>query len=135
MTPAERYAFLQLPLVANLATVKPDGSPHVTPVWHYYDGEKLYVVAEESAFKVRNARHEPRVSLSIATHSQPYKYVLVNGTAAVSHERIPELVRIMAVNYLGREEGEEYTDRVLKELSFCTITVTPTSVVDWEDED
>lgn len=135
MTHQEMETFLSEPHIADLATVRPDGSPHVAPVWHHYDGKNVYVVTEESAVKVRNIRHEPRVSLSIATDGRPYKYVLVNGTATISHDKIPELVRTMAINYLGLEEGVRYTEKVLKELRFCVITVTPSKLIRWSSED
>ena len=135
MNNEEMETYLHEPHIANLATVRPDGSPHVTPVWHHYDGKNVYVVAEEFAVKVRNIRHEPRVSLSIATDGRPYKYVLVNGTATISHDKIPELVRTMAINYLGLEEGVRYTEKVLKELRFCVITVTPSKLIRWSSED
>ena len=115
--------------------MKPDGSPQVTPVWHHYDGENLVILAEESAFKVRNIRHEPRVSISIATDARPYKYVLINGTATLSHDNIREYVLAMAVNYLGQKEGEEYTEKAVRELDFTVITIEPTKIISWQGDD
>ena len=134
MTPEQIDTYLREPHIADLATVRPDGSPHVAPVWFHYDGDKVMVIAETSAVKVGNIRHEPRVSVSIATHQEPYRYVIVNGTAVISSEGIPELVRTMAVNYSGKVEGELYAERVLRELSFCLITITPTKVIGWSGE-
>ena len=134
MTPEEIDAFLREPRIAHIATLRPDGSPHVTPVWHHYDGERVIVLCEQSAVKLRNLRHDPRVSISIANDEEPYMYVLVDGTAAISDERISELVHSMAVRYMGQEEGERYTDRVLEELRFSVITITPTKVLGWVDK-
>ena len=39
----------------------------------------------------------------------------------------------MAVRYMGREEGERYTERVLVELHFAVLTITPTKVLGWVD--
>ena len=58
----------------------------------------------------------------------------MDGTAAISEDRIPELVHSMAVRYMGQEEGERYTDRVLEELRFSVITITPTKVLGWVDK-
>jgi PPOX class probable F420-dependent enzyme len=115
--------------------VRPDGSPHVAPVWHHYDGENLIIVAEESAVKVRNIRHEPRVSASIATDARPYKYVIINGSATLSYDNIREYVLIMANNYLGEEEGEEYTEKAVRDLDFVVITIRPTKMISWEGDD
>jgi len=121
--------------ICNLATVRPDGSPHVAPVWHHYDGENLIIVAEESAVKVRNIRHEPRVSASIATDARPYKYVIINGSATLSYDNIREYVLIMANNYLGEEEGEEYTEKAVRDLDFVVITIRPTKMISCEGDD
>lgn len=132
MTPEQIEEYLREPHIADLATVRPDGSPHVAPVWFHYDGDKIKVIAEKSAVKIGNIRHEPRVSLSIATDQRPYVYVIINGTAELSEDGIPELVRNMAVNYQGKEEGERYAERVLQEMDFYVITVTPSKVTGWE---
>lgn len=133
MTPEEIEIYLREPHIADLATVRPDGSPQVTPVWYEYDDGRLLVLAEPTAVKVRNIKNDPRVSISIATHWEPYKYVLVTGTAEVSDEWEPELLRRLAVHYKGNLTGNRYADRVLRELKFCLITVTPSRVTGWQD--
>lgn len=132
MTPEEIDEFLREPHICDLATVRPDGSPHVTPVWHHYDGENLVILADDSAVKVRNIRHEPRVAASIATDNRPYKYVLVHGVATLSYENIREYVGAMANNYLGREEGKTYTEKAVRETHFVVITIRPTKIIGWE---
>ncbi len=134
MTHDEISAYLREPHIADLATVRPDGSPHVAPVWYHYDGAKVLVVAERTAMKVRNIGHDPRVSLSIATDSEPYRYVLVTGGATISDAGIADLVRAMAVHYKGDAEGQRYADQVLEDVDFCVITVTPSKISGWLDE-
>ena len=86
MTPEDIEKFLKEPHIANLATVRPDGSPHVAPVWFLYDGEQVIVMVEKSAVKIRNIRHEPRIMLSIATDQTPYQYVLASGKATLTFD-------------------------------------------------
>jgi len=135
MTPDEIDAFLREPHIADLATVRPDGSPHLAPVWYHFEDDRVMVLAEPSAVKIRNIRHDARVSLCMATHSEPYKYVVVQGTAEVSYDRVPELLLTMAIHYKGRDEGERYAERTLKETSFCTITVRPSKIIGWAEEE
>jgi PPOX class probable F420-dependent enzyme len=127
--------YLARPLLADLATVKADGSPHVAPVWFQYQDGQIRIVAQTNSVKVRNIQHEPRVSLSVAIHERPYKYVLINGTAELSKEGIPELTRSLAIRYQGEQEGNEYADRVLVEMDFYLITITPTKIISWDGED
>ena len=131
MTPAEIDVFLRKPYLASLATIRIDGSPHVAPVWHQYDGESLRVLSEPSAMKIRNIRHEPRVSVSISTDGAPSGYVQVNGTATISSEWDRELLLAMSVNYMGREAGELYDQQTYREVRFWLITVTPAKMAGW----
>ena len=41
--------FLQAPNVAAFASVRPDGRPHVTPVWYEYDGREFSGTNVENA--------------------------------------------------------------------------------------
>ena len=127
--------YLAQPLLADLATVKADGSPHVAPVWFQYQNGQIRIIAQTKSVKTRNIQHEPRVSLSVAIHERPYKYVLVNGTAELSKEGIPELTRALAIHYQGGQEGNEYADRVLVKMDFYLITITPTKIISWNGED
>ena len=109
MTQEQFEEYLGLPMIADLATVNPDGSPHVAPVWFRWDGEVVKVFTQTTAVKVRNIRHDARVSMSVAKQDAPYGYVIVNGTAAISSEGIPDEVRAMAIHYKGEVERARYT--------------------------
>ena len=50
---------------ANLATVMPDGTPQVTPVWVDYDGSHVLVNSARGRQKDKNMERNPAVSLSI----------------------------------------------------------------------
>ena len=129
MSPEEIDAFLREPHIAMLATAGTDGSPHVTPVWHHYDGDKVYVAAIRPSVKVRNIRRNPRVSLCVFTDRDRSKYVQVNGTATLSEEGIPAMVRTMSRNYVGEDGWEAYSERVLREVRFALVTVTPSKIL------
>jgi PPOX class probable F420-dependent enzyme len=46
-----------------LATVRPDGQPQVVPVWFLWDDGAVLIYSRPRSQKVRNIRHNPRVSL------------------------------------------------------------------------
>ena len=46
--------FLQAPNVAAFASVRPDGRPHVTPVWYEYDGREFIIGSFRGAQKLEN---------------------------------------------------------------------------------
>ena len=111
MTPTEMGSFLREPRISMLATVRPDNSPHVTPVWHHFDGEKVLVLAEPTSVKVRNLRRNPKISLLVATVSAPHMYVLASGTATLSDVWDPELLWTLSINYKGEDEGRRYAEK------------------------
>ena len=131
MTPDEIDAFLREPIICDIATIRPDGSPHVTPVWHHWDGERLIIMTAATAVKTRNIRRDPRVSCCIATHAAPFKYVLVNGVAELSRDNIPAYLSAMAHNYMEEAEAAAYVKEASGMIDFVVITITPTKIISW----
>ena len=134
MTPEQIKAYLSKPHIADLATVRPDGSPHVAPVWFLYEDGVIKVLAETGSVKIKNLTSEPRVSVSIATDQRPYEYVIVNGLAEVSGGDVSNILRRISVHYQGPEEGERYAARTLRELDLCLITIRPSKLIGWSGE-
>ncbi|MDP7628528.1 MAG: pyridoxamine 5'-phosphate oxidase family protein [SAR202 cluster bacterium] len=128
MTPDEIDILLRRPLISYISTVRPDGGPHVTPVWHHYDGERAFVVAEDSSVKVNNLRLNPQAVLCIPTAIEPYKYVLVRGSTCLGYDSVNELTHVTAMNYLGNEEGKKYAKEALDQFNFIAITITPEKI-------
>ncbi len=90
--------------VAALATVMPDGSPQVTPVWFDYDGARLRVNTAKGRIKWRNMKEGSRVALMIVDPDNPYRYVQVRGRVAVATENgADEHIDSLAKKYLGQD--------------------------------
>jgi PPOX class probable F420-dependent enzyme len=47
-----------------LTTFTKDGRPKPTPIWAARDGDRLLVITEEDAWKVKRIRNTPRVTLA-----------------------------------------------------------------------
>lgn len=61
-----------------LATVTPEGAPHLMPVWAVWHEEKLWFSSSNGSRKARNLKVEARCTLSTDDPLQP---VVVSGTA------------------------------------------------------
>ena len=62
----EKYeSLLTSKALAHIATLMPDGSPHVSPVWFDYDGEHICINTAVGRVKERNMRRNPKVGISI----------------------------------------------------------------------
>lgn len=59
-----RRMFAGLP-VANVATLDPDGSPHVVPLWFVWPEDAVYVSTRREGRTWANVAADPRVALSI----------------------------------------------------------------------
>lgn len=89
---------------AHLATLMPDGTPQVTPVWVDHDGRYLLVNSAEGRVKVRNLRRDPRVGLDVADQENPYKMVTFRGhVTEVTNEGAEEHIDKLAKKYLGQD--------------------------------
>ncbi len=64
-----------------LATTRPDGRPHLVPVWFLWDGETILVFSKPDV-KVDNLRHNPSVALSLNSPTGS-DVVLLEGTASL----------------------------------------------------
>lgn len=65
---------------AHIATLMPDGSPQVTPVWVDFDGENILFNTAEGRRKTRNLDRDGRVAISVHDQANPYRYLQVRGT-------------------------------------------------------
>jgi len=87
---------------ASLATLMPDGSPQVTPVWFEFDGSHILVNSARGRRKDQNMRADPRVALAIPDPENPYRYVEVRGTVEeITENRAAAHIDKLAKKYLG----------------------------------
>ena len=70
-----------------IATVMPDGSPQVTPVWANLEGGHVMVNTAERRIKHKNVLRDPRVAVSVVSHDNPHDMVSIRGTVS---ELIPD---------------------------------------------
>ena len=64
---------------AHVATLMPDGSPQVTPVWVELQGDYIVWNSDESYQKMRNLRRDPRVAICIYDQESPERCVWIRG--------------------------------------------------------
>ncbi|MBA4182131.1 MAG: PPOX class F420-dependent oxidoreductase [Anaerolinea sp.] len=64
---------------AHVATLMPDGSPQVTPVWIDLDGDTLLFNTAVGRQKDRNLKRNGKVALSVQDQANPYRYIQIRG--------------------------------------------------------
>ena len=102
--PSSHKDLLDNPAFAHLATLNPDGSPQVTPVWFDYDGQHIIVNTARGRVKDRNLQREPRVALSIVDPANPYRYLGIQGRVTEMTENGADAgIDTLAKKYLGKD--------------------------------
>jgi PPOX class probable F420-dependent enzyme len=66
-----------------LTTFTKDGRPKPTPIWAAADGDRLLVITEGKAWKVKRIRNTPRVTMAVCDMRGRPKSEAVEGTAVV----------------------------------------------------
>ena len=66
--------------VAWLSTVRPDGGPHLVPIWFLWDNETILIFSMPKNQKLRNLRQNNRIVLGIPS-GDGVSNVLVEGQA------------------------------------------------------
>ncbi len=89
---------------ADLATVMPDGTPQVTPVWFDYSGGKVRVNTARGRTKARNLKPGAPVALAIVDPDNAYRYVQIRGRVASATEQGADAhIDALAKKYLGKD--------------------------------
>jgi PPOX class probable F420-dependent enzyme len=73
-----------------LSSVRPDGRPHLVPVWFLWDGAAILIFSKPAAQKVRNLRHNPQVMLALDSADEGEDIVLLQGRAELLGEGAPQ---------------------------------------------
>lgn len=108
LRPEDLGDLLEQPLVAVLATYRRDGGVLLSPVWHQWRDGGFDVVSSGHDIKVQHLRRNPRAGILVYEHGPPYRGIEVRGEARL--EDAGDLVRGIAIRYLGEREGAAYAE-------------------------
>ena len=90
---------------AHLATLMPDGSPQVTPVWFDYTDGAIRVNTAKGRVKARNLKEGAPVALSIMDPDNAYRYIQVRGRVRrVIETGADQHIDSLAKKYLGKDK-------------------------------
>jgi PPOX class probable F420-dependent enzyme len=90
---------------ANLATLMPDGTPQVTPVWFDYTDGVIRVNTAKGRVKARNMKEGVSVALAIMDPDNPYRYIQIRGRVRrVVEVGADQHIDSLAKKYLGKDK-------------------------------
>ncbi len=117
--------------IAWLGTVRPDGRPHLVPVWFFYDGESVLVYSEPDNQKVRNLRANPRVTLAIDDTRGGGDVVMVEGEATLDDAPATEAPPAYLEKYRNGIVQIGHTPESLLATFSQAIRITPKRIIHW----
>ena len=84
-----------------VATASPDGAPVSSVIWAGTEGGAVVFVTGRHGPKARNIERNPRVSLSLHDHENPYKAAEIRGSAQVLDRDPQALLDELSHKYTG----------------------------------
>ncbi|AKG44514.1 PPOX class F420-dependent oxidoreductase [Streptomyces sp. JH002] len=94
------------PVFVTIATIQPDGSPQLSPVWVARDGDDVLISTTVGRQKEKNLRRDPRVTVQVQPFDNPYTYAEIRGTATLTTEGGQELIDQLSQKYTGKPYAE-----------------------------
>ena len=90
---------------AHLATLMPDGSPQVTPVWCDYDGTYILINSAKGRVKDKNMRRNRKVGITISDPENPYRHLAMRGEVAeITEQGADSHIDKLAKKYMGKDK-------------------------------
>lgn len=103
--PENALDLFQKPALANFATIMPDGTPQVTPVWVDFDGTYVLINTADGRRKVLNVQQNPKVGLDIVDPENAWHWLSVRGhVVELTHENADAHIDKMSQKYTGQEK-------------------------------
>lgn len=130
MNSSQISQFLLGPWTARLACIRPDGHPHVIPVWQEWDGKKFNILAWHGSQWVDYIRKNPQVSLTVDEPWAPYRRIVTRGSAKEAQnmdiDTRSTLLSKLSQRYLGQDTPQHFINQV--ETVF---TINPDTLGGW----
>jgi PPOX class probable F420-dependent enzyme len=117
---------LEQPVLYNLATVNPNGTVQLNPVWGHLRGDMILLNTAAGRQKHKNlAERGDQVTVMVVDPADPYRYVEIRGEVdGMTDEDGVEVIDQLATKYTG---ADRYAGHKADETR-VTITLRPTKI-------
>ena len=138
MTPAEVADFLARSRTATVASIGPDGMPHLVAMWYGIIGDAVYIETKAKSQKAVNLRRDPRMVFMVeaGTSYDSLRGVSLEGTAVIIEKSEGEEYWAAARSVYERYTGP-YTEQARPVLDFMmnkrvVVKLVPERVRSWD---
>ena len=131
LTGDDLKAFLDEVRLGHWATVGPEGTPRVRPVWYLYAERAFYFTTRlESRRTGTDITAGSPVAVSIADDERPYRAAVLHGTPTVWDEDREAWLERIAIRY-GEEQGRRWLAGALEQPDRVALRLVPETVLAW----
>ena len=123
--------FLSREPVVWLSTVRPDGAPHLVPIWFTWDGTSLLVFSKPGAQKVRNLRSNPVAMLALGEPEDDFDVALAEARVELFDQPATELPDAHLAKYADRMALLGLSPEEFIATYSQVIRITPTRSLPW----
>lgn len=138
MSEDEVERFLASSMKVQVASIGPDGAPHLTTLFYVLHDGKIAFWTYASSQKVKNLERDPRITCLVETGTDYFELagVSIQGTAEIVRDqgRIREIgTAVTHAMSGGADLGDLGRDIVEKQVrKRVAIVVSPTKVASWD---
>jgi PPOX class probable F420-dependent enzyme len=131
--PATRAeAFLRTSAVVWLSTVRPDGRPHLVPIWFWWDGASILIATKPQARKVANLRTTPDCMVAIGDAGANFDVALIEARAELVETPTSDLLDAgLFAKYRALMAEVGLTRATFERLYSQVVRITPTRCLPW----
>ena len=109
LTRAQRE-FLESPYIGVATTLRPDGSPHSTPVWVDVDDDGVSFNTARPRAKPRHLEADPRVSLVVVDPKDELRWLAITGIATLVDDGANDQIDRLARKYRGHDRYRSHRE-------------------------
>jgi putative heme iron utilization protein len=103
-----------------LATVRPNATPHLSPIWFVWEQDRIYICTSRKSVKARNISTNQNVTLALEDGSNP---IIAQGRARFVEKVPPTVIESFKEKYDWEIANNQQYDAVIE--------ITPTKVMGW----
>jgi len=126
--------------IGRLATYRPDGMIHLTPIWFHWNGAEFRMTLGTGRIHLKNLAADPRITILVDKDPRPEDglgagawAIMCRGNATLSQNEalVREVTYAVLGKTLGKEDADQYTDPIMAE-GRTIVTITPQDWLTWD---
>jgi PPOX class probable F420-dependent enzyme len=125
-------ALLDRETVVWLSSVRPDGRPHLIPIWFWWDGDAVLFASKPEACKVANLRANADCMLAIGDPDADFDVALIEARAELASMATADLLAAgLLAKYGDRMDVAGLTPSIFARTYTQVVRIVPTRWLPW----